>query len=324
MPQLAGKPRPDLVVINDGDLSYAKVRLDDRSWQSVREALSSIDDELTRAVLWNAARDMVRDADLPAADFLALAADHLPAEPVVLIVEAVLRFGQAQLADRYLDPSQRPTAMATLAGVCRQLLAATEPDLRLAAVRGLVDCAEDLTELAGWLRTGQVPAGPALDPELRWAILLRLVAGGAAGEDAIAAELETDASATGEESAARCRAALPDLAAKEHAWQLLFSDGKLSRPLLTATAEGFWQPEQADLTAGFVERYFDQVPSAADRGPAVAGTLGTQLFPALSVSPATVELAEKCLARDDLDPLLRRALTDKLDDLRRALRIRSH
>ncbi|MGH3392808.1 MAG: aminopeptidase N, partial [Actinomadura sp.] len=86
-PPLAGA---DLVLPNDGDLSYAKIRLDGRSWRTVTQALSTIDDQLTRALLWNTARDLVRDAELSPADFLTLVEAHLPPEPVVAIVEAVL------------------------------------------------------------------------------------------------------------------------------------------------------------------------------------------------------------------------------------------
>jgi aminopeptidase N len=327
LPGLTGARRPNLLLPNDGDLSYAKVRLDERSWQAVTEALSTVDDQLTRALLWNAARDMVRDAELPATGFLALAEAHLPAESVIAIVEAVLAFGRQQIADRYLPPERRTAALATLAGICRSIMGRTSEEhgdtgMRLAAVRGLIQCAEtvdDLAELWEWLRAEQVPAGPALDPELRWSALLRLTALGAAGEPEIAAELERDPSATGWQAAARCRAALADPTAKERAWQALFSEGALSNRLLTATAEGFWQPARPEPTARFVERYFAEVPAAAGRGPIVAGALGRALFPAHSATPETVRAAEKCLARDDLTPTLRRALTDQLDDLRRAV-----
>ncbi|MCO5999757.1 aminopeptidase N [Actinoallomurus rhizosphaericola] len=327
--RLAGASRPDLIVLDDGDLSYAKLRLDERSRRAAAEALSTIEDGLTRAVIWDTARDMVRDGELPAAEFLALVEAHLPAEPDVSVVEAVLAFGRRQAADRYTTPAARPAALAALAGACRKILGRTAdgsaPALRLAAVRELIRCAETpeaLAELREWLRDQRVPGGPALDPDLRWSVLAQLCAHGAAGESDIGAEVARDPSATGQEGAARCRAALPDPAAKEEAWRRLFTDGALSNRLLTATAQGFWRPAQADLTAGFVERYFADVPSAGERGPAVARALGRELFPAHAATPATVRAAEECLARTDLTTPLRRALDDELDDLRRALRVR--
>ncbi|MCW2863049.1 MAG: aminopeptidase [Actinoallomurus sp.] len=327
---LAGTARPDLLVINDGDLSYAKVRLDQRSWDSVATALSTVEDQLTRALLWNTARDMVRDGDLPATDFLALIETHLPAEPVVAVVEAVLAFGRRDVADRYLPPGRRSAAVAALAEVCRRILRRTEDEtgttgVRLAAVRGLIQCSateEELAALREWLRAERVPGGPDLDPELRWEALLQLSALGAAGEPEIAAELARDPSATGRKGAARCRAALPDPAAKESAWERIFRDGTLSNHLLTATAEGFWQPAMPESTRDYPQRYFEEIPAAGERGPMVATILGRVLFPAHAVSAETVRAAERCLEDGDLTAALRRALADELDDLRRAVRVR--
>ncbi|MEV0407399.1 aminopeptidase N [Actinoallomurus sp. NPDC050550] len=326
---LAGIPRPALVVLNDGDLSYAKIRLAEPCLRAMAEALSTIEDGLTRALLWNSARDMVRDGELSTTEFLALVGAHLPAEPDVSVVEAMLAFGRQQVTDRFTPPTERPAAVAALADVCREILRRTAdgsaPALRLAAVRELIRCSETsdaLGELREWSCAQRVPDGPDLDPDLRWRVLLQLSAHGGAGEPDIAAEVERDPSARGQEGAARCRAALPDPTAKEEAWQRLFTDGALSNHLLTATAQGFWQPARAELTAGFIERYFAELPTVGERGPAVARALGRDLFPAHAATPATVRAAEKCLAREDLTIPLRRALADELDDLRRALRVR--
>jgi aminopeptidase N len=327
LPGLADVARPDLLVINDGDLSYAKVRLDERSWEAVTAGLSTLEDQLTRALLWNTARDMVRDGDLPAADFLALVETHLPTEPVVSVVEAVLAFGRQEIADRYLPPARRPAAVAALGEVCRRILRRAEsPGVRLAALRGLIECSatpEEQADLRAWLEAERVlPDGPDFDQELRWKALQQLSALGAADEPEIAAELTRDPSATGCQGAARCGAALPDPAAKERAWQQLFSDGALSNHLLTATADGFWQPGDPESTDGYVRRYFEEIPAAGERGPTVATVLGRALFPAHAATPETVRAAERCLNDGDLTPALRRALMDQVDDLRRAVRIR--
>jgi aminopeptidase N len=335
----ASEHRPDLLLLNDTDLGFVKIRLDEHSWLTVGESLGAVPDELARAVLWDAARDMVRDGELDPAEYLELVAAHLPGENSAHLVESVLHFARGTVADCYLPPERRPAALALLTGVCRALLRRTEgaaeeaaeavaqgTGLRLLAVRGLIDSVAtpvEIAELQLWREEGTVPGGPVLDPELSWKVLLRLCVLGAAGESDIAAALAADASSTGEEGAARCRAALPDQAAKDAAWHLMFHSDA-SNYVVAATAQGLWQPEQAELLGDRTRRYFDAAVKAGERrGPALARVLGHQGFPAFSATPETLLAAETCLKGDDLTAATRRALADNVDDLRRALRARA-
>ncbi|MGX9885866.1 aminopeptidase N [Streptomyces sp. NPDC002276] len=325
-PQALGK-RPALLLLNDGDLTYAKVRFDPDSFETVRTSLSGLPEPLTRAVVWNALRDAVRDGQLPASAYLDAARAHLPHETDLALVQGVLAFASAQVADRYLTPEDRPAALATLTALCRDLIRRTEdgsdPGLRLIAVRHFIDVAAHPDTIAAWLTEGTVPGGPELDPELRWRVLSRLAVLGATEETAIAAELARDPSATGQEGAARCRAALPDPEAKHTAWEAMFTTDDLSNYLFTATAQGFWQPEQADLVREYVPRFYeDAVTLAARRGPAMAEAAGRWAFPTHAVDPETLRLGEECLRDADLTPALRRKLVDQLDDLARALKVR--
>ncbi|MCP9208337.1 aminopeptidase N [Streptomyces cucumeris] len=319
-------PRPDLLLLNDGDLSYAKVRLDPGSWKTVVRSLSGLPDAVSRAVVWNAARDMVRDGELPPTDYLDAVRAHLPRETDIAIVQGVLAFARTQIADRYLPAEQRPAALTTIGDTCRDLLRRTEdnsgPGLRLAAVRTYIDSATAPAGLSDWLDGDTVPGGPVLDPELRWQILGRLAVLGAIGPAEIDAELTRDSSATGQEGAARCRAALPDPEAKRAAWEALFGTAdEGSNYLVTAIATGFWQPEHHALLADYLPRYFPAAAEvAARRGPAIADAVARSGFPS-TVDERTLELGEECLRRDDLLPALHRRLADQLDDLRRALRV---
>ncbi|MFE1248100.1 aminopeptidase N [Streptomyces sp. NPDC058735] len=324
-PQPVGK-RPALLLLNDGDLGYAKVRFDPESFETVRKDLSGLPAPLTRAVVWNALRDAVRDGELAPAAYLETARVHLPLETDLAIVQGVLAFASSQIADRYVGPGERPAALATLSELCRDLIRRTEdgdnPGLRLIAVRHRIDVAAHPDTIAAWLADGTVPGGPELDPELRWRVLARLAVLGATDEAAIAAELERDPSATGQEGAARCRAALPDPQAKARAWEAMFGSDELSNYLFTATARGFWQPEQADLVSAYVPRYYaDAVAVAARRGPAIAEAAGRWAFPAHAVDPDTLRLGRECLRDAGPIPALRRKLVDQLDDLARALRV---
>ncbi|MFH9428966.1 aminopeptidase N [Streptomyces sp. NPDC017615] len=330
IPQAAPQPigkRPALLLLNDGDLTYAKVRFDPESFETLRTSLSGLPDPLTRAVAWNALRDAVRDGELPPTAYLDTARAHLPLETDLALVQGVLAFAGTHIADRYLTPEQRPAALATLGSLCRDLLRRTEdgdnPGLRLVAVRHFIDVAAHPETIAAWLADGTVPGGPELDPELRWRILGRLAVLGATDEAAIAAELERDPSANGQEGAARCRAALPDPEAKRRAWESMFATDDLSNYLFKATAQGFWQPEQADLVAEYVPRYYqDAVAVSARRGPAIATAAGAWAFPHHAVDTENLALGQACLRDADPVPALRRKLADELDDLARALRVR--
>ncbi|WP_372406855.1 aminopeptidase N [Streptomyces luteireticuli] len=320
-------PRPALVLLNDGDLTYAKIRLDPASRDTAVRALSGIPDPLSRAVVWNAVRDMVRDGELAPAAHLETTRAHLPHERDNAVVQGVLTFARTQIADLYLPAEERDAALATLRATCHDLLRRTEdgtaPGPRLTAVRTLIDSTTDPAPLHDWLRAGTVPGGPALDPGLRWRILARLAVLGATAPADIDAALAADPSATGQEGAARCRAALPDAAAKETAWRALYEDDALSAYLWTATAQGFWQSEQRDLVLPYRDRYYPAVTAlAARRGTALANSAGNHGFPRPLVDHETLRLGERCLAGTEPTPALRRQLTDRLDDLRRALAIR--
>ncbi|AXG82392.1 aminopeptidase N [Streptomyces paludis] len=319
--------RPALVVVNDGDLTYAKVRLDTQSWDTALHSLSGIPEPLTRAVIWNSARDMVRDAELAPTAYLDAARAHLPYETDLAVVQGVLAFAATQIADRYLTPEDRPAALTTLSDLTRDLLRRTEdgdnPGLRLTAVRHTIDAATRPGPLHDWLDSGSVPGGPELDPELRWRVLTRLAVLGATDTAAIDAELDRDPSATGQEGAARCRAALPDADAKAQAWARLFHTDDLSNYLFAATAQGFWQPEQTDLVSAYVPRYYPEaVALAARRGPAIADAAGRYAFPRHAVDEEALRLGQECLDTAEMIPALRRKLVDQLDDLRRVSRVR--
>jgi aminopeptidase N len=330
LPSAAADPPPALLLPNDGDFGYAKVRLDPGSWTALTSGLSRLPDPLSRAVAWNTVRDLVRDAELPAEDYLELAARHLLTETETVIAGPVLGFARWTIADRYLPPPRRAATLGNLADLCHALLRqAAGPDasgMRLVAARGLIDTAsrpDQVSELRAWLEAGAVPGGPDLDSRLRWQIMLRLTVLGAVGQAEIEADADRDTTATGQQSAARCRAAIPWPDAKQAAWAEMFGPDP-SRYLLAGIAEGFWQADQADLLADYVPRYFTALGDHAARAdPATARVLVRHGFPLHAVAPATLRAGEDCLAHAELPASLHRLLADQLDDLRRALQVRA-
>ncbi|GIF16114.1 aminopeptidase N [Actinoplanes teichomyceticus] len=324
LPALAGVRAADLLLLNDGDLAYAKIRFDEESAAAVPRLLPLLDDSLARAVIWAATLDAVVDGERPVAELVTLVLAALPVETETVIVEDVLRAARG-LVDRYATAQTRPAACELLAQAADRLLAASPAgsSRQLAAARGLIGATVDTARLHGWLAGDAVPDGLAVDADLRWLIRYRLSVLGAAGPDAIEAELAADRSATGEQWAARCRAALSDPAAKEAAWSAIIGDASLSNRLAELTAAGFWQAEQRELLEPYVQRYFADMPEMMRiRSGMSAEKTAAAAYPAVMVAPRTRELAAGLLDRPGLNPILRRVVQDHDDDMRRALQSR--
>jgi len=281
-------------------------------------------------VAWNIVRDLVRDGELTPRQYLDLAARHLPAETDSSIAGHVIAYARWTVADRYLPPGRRGGALADITSLCGDLLGrlGDADGMRLVAARGLIDSAsgpDDIAALWSWLAAGRVPGGPDLDSRLRWQILLRLTVLGAASRDEIEHDASRDATAAGRLSAARCRAALPVQAAKQAAWTAMLG-GTLSGYELAATAQGFWQADQAGVLAGYVPRYFTALAEVAAGGPGVGAEVARVLcqhgFPQHAVALATLGAAgERCLESGGVTGSLRRLLADQLEDLRRSLTV---
>jgi aminopeptidase N len=250
----------------------------------------------------------------------------LAVEPEPSIVTEVLEHARADVADRFLNPGLRPAALARIAGSLSERLARTQPDDNnwLPLCRGLIEFSADVDELRGWLDGTRAPAGLVLDADLAWRVRYRLSVLGALDEDEIEAAYRADPSSHGEQFATKCRAARPDPAAKRAAWNAIIADTELSNYRLWALAEGFWQPEQADLTAEYVARFFAEMLAAAKlRGDLVLDFLIRFLYPRYAASAQTLRLADELLGRDDIDLPLRRRVADFSDDLRRVVAARS-
>src|SRR5690606_34944656 len=320
---LVGMP-PGLLIVNDDDLTYAKLRLEPGDLAQLPDLLPRVADPLARALLWNSAWGACRAAEQPADWFGGLAAAALPAQPERAPLDAVPGRAWNTAANRYLAPPARDAARAALAEACQQVLAAADHRL-LAAARGRIRCAgaDDVAWLERWL-AGEVPSGLTLDADLRWLITWRLAVLGVADDKRISAEEERDRSARGVQEATRCRAARPDQTAKEDAWLLVMTDRQLSNRIVMAAADGFWQPEHAALTAGYEQRFFDEIDATAEwRSEQMLAAVALAAYPSLVVEPKTVAAAEQWLARSGRHPILRREILDATDDLRRALAARA-
>ena len=305
--ELVGAPRPDLVLVNDDDLAYAKIRLDERSLATVTDAIGDLTSSLPRALCWAAAWDMTRDAEMAARDYLRLVIHLLDSETDIGVLQSVLR--QARLAvERWADPAYRETGLDALAAACHAHLPGAEPgsDYQLSLVRAFAACANSPAKSTSSRRCS--PARPsfpglALDTDLRWTLLAKLAAHGRVGTAEIDAEVARDNTAAGRRNAAAVRAALPDPVAKDIAWAAVMDNDDTHNAELSAIISGFQQPNQIALLAGYAQRYFDQLATVwADRTGDTGRTIAEGMFPFLVIDQSTVDLVDDYLPRTSKPP----------------------
>jgi aminopeptidase N len=330
VPELVGLPRPDLVLVNDDDLTYCKLRLDPHSLDSMRAGgLAAIAEPLARALCWSAVWEMVRDGKLAARDYLELATVNGPGESEIGVLQAVNRQALKAL-ESYADPEWAPTGRAAFAEAAIAAARAAGPgsDHQLAWVHAAIGAActdQHAAFLAGLLDGTEPLDGLAVDADLRWSLVQALVARGLAGEPEIATIAATDRASAGVRAAATARALMPTAAAKQQAWDAAVWNVKLSNGLMRAVIAGFAHPLQDDLLTPFVARYFEQAGDIWQlRTPETAADLITRLFPSwgAAINLETLRLADKFLADRSQPAALRRLISEGRADVARALAAR--
>ncbi|GAB7033503.1 aminopeptidase N [Streptomyces sp. NPDC021749] len=325
VPQLVGTRRPAVVLLNDDDLSYAKVRLDEESLKVVTEHLGDFAESLPRALSWASAWDMTRDGELATRDYLSLVLSGIGKESDIGVVQSLHR--QVKLAlDLYAAPEWRETGLATWTAAALDHLRAAEPgsDHQLAWARAFAAAArtdEQLALLQGLLDGTEEIPGLAVDTELRWSLLQRLAATGRADEKAIAAELERDRTSAGERHAATARAARPTAEAKTEAWASVVESDKLPNAVQEAVIGGFVQTDQRELLAPYTVKYFAAVKEIWEaRSHEMAQQIVVGLYPSLHVSQETLDATDAWLDAADPSPALRRLVTESRAGIERALK----
>ncbi len=323
--ELRGVAQPDLLLLNDDDLTFAKIRLDDRSLRTAVESFDQLREPMPRALVWAAAWDMLRDAEMPMRDWLALLESGLPTERDMSITHTLLSQTKAAI-EQFSEPSRREEYRDRWAALTLRLLgeSADGSDLQLAYARAFAATArtaEHIAVLRGWLSDGSAPAGLAIDTDLRWTLLQRLLALGAADPSEIDAELTRDNTASGHRQAATARALVPTMEAKEEAFRAAVESDELPNALLTATVMGFASADARELHRAFLDRYFDAIPTVwADRTNETAQTIVMGFYPAQIVEQETLDLTDRFLARDDVPSGARRLVREGRDGIERSLR----
>ncbi|WP_182354232.1 aminopeptidase N [Flaviflexus huanghaiensis] len=323
--ELVGEAAADLVLVNDGDLAYTKIRLDERSLETAAHHIGAFDDPLARTLVLEAAWDMCRDAEMSATAYtdLALAAIETEDHPTVL---RMLLLNLAQAATIYSAPEHRDSLIVSVAdalfGIADRAEAGSELQFQVAleAVRRAKSDSH-LHRIDAWLDGNDLPAGFTLDTDGRWTVVQSLAAAGKLDETAIESELKNDDTATGREAAWRARASIPTPEAKEKAFDVLVA-GELPNMQQRSALFGF-QAGDHHVLEPFFSRYLDCLTTVwSEQTYEMAQQLATRMFtPSIIGRGIDVEgaLDGWLAAHEEAAPALRRIIIEHGDYTRRAL-----
>ncbi|MBC7517732.1 MAG: aminopeptidase N, partial [Microbacteriaceae bacterium] len=328
VPGLIGQPRPDLLLVNDDDLAYAKVRLDDRSLATAIEHLAAISNPLARAIVWGSVWDATRDGESTATDYLRLVLGNIATETE----STTLRTTLTQLlttARYYVNPELRAVAIAQVGDALLDLARTAEAgsDAQFQFVKFFANIASTpghVATLQQLLNGTEELAGLAVDTDLGWELLEGLVLNGAAGATEIAGALAKDATANGQQAAARVSAAIPGSAAKLAAFASLVDSDELPNAIVRQTTVGFQHVNDASVLQPVIARYFESITGLwKSRSHSIAEALVVGLYPA---ALANTQLRDATLAWLDANPetpALRRLVIENLAGVERALLVQA-
>ncbi|MFG3049356.1 aminopeptidase N [Kitasatospora sp. NPDC048239] len=324
--EAVGRPRPALVLLNDDDLTYCKIRFDAESLETLRAGLGDIQDDLARALSWSAVWNLTRDGLMPARDYVALVLRFAGQESNIGVLQSLHQQAKGAV-DLYADPAWRGEGGRLLAdGALRELRAAAPgSDHQLAWARFLAQTAngsEHLGLVRGLLAGTARIDGLDVDQELRWSLWLTLAAAGQASDEELAGELAADNTASGKRQYTQALAARPTPEAKAAAWSAVIDSEELPNALVEANIAGFALPGHRDLTALYAAPYFKLLERVwADRTIEIAMRIVGGFFPRAQTSEQTLAEADAWLdGNRGAAPALRRLVLECRDDLARALR----
>lgn len=325
VPELIGRSRPALVLLNDDDLAYAKIRLDEASLAIAIEHLAGIESPLARSLVWGSAWDATRDAESSPRDFVRLVLGNIATETESTTLRTVLN----QLvitATQYVAPQYRAEVVQEAGDALWTFAqnATGGSDAQFQFVKffaAIASTPAHLEAVQALLDASTALEGLDIDTDLGWELLIALVAGGRAGTDEIDAALASDNTATGQQSAAHARAALPTVEAKRAAWESVTADDSAPNTIVRSTGLGFQRVSDPHLLDAMVPVYFDALRSLWEsKSYKIAEYLIVGFYPAATPTPAIVDATREWLDANPDVPALRRLVIENLAAVERALR----
>jgi aminopeptidase N len=325
VPELVGMDRPALILLNDDDLAYAKIRLDDDSLDDAIEHLSKIENPLARSLVWGSAWDSTRDAETAPRDYVRLVLGNIATETESTTVRTTL-MQLLTVARMYVEPSARPGIIAEIGDALWALAQGAEAgsDSQFQFVKFFANVASTPAhvETLQGLRDGSITLpGVEIDTDLEWELLEGLALNGAASRSEIETALERDNTSNGQQAAARSAAALPSADDKRAAFDSLVARDELPNVVVRMTTMGYTHVNDPASLEGLVQPYFDALTEVwSSRTHAIAEYIVLGLYPAPLASQELVDATRAWLdANSDAAPALRRLVTENLAGVERAL-----
>jgi len=328
VPELVGLQKPDLVLVNDDDLAYAKIRLDEDSLAVAIEHLAHITDPLARALVWGAAWDQTRDAETSPSDYVKLVLANIGTETESTTIRTTLT-QLATVARVYVAPAKRAETVEHVATELWALAQAAEAgsDSQFQFVKffaNLASTESHVTAIRGLLDGSIALDGLEIDTDLSWELLEGLVLNGAAGAEEIDAALAKDNTANGQQAAARARATIPTSEGKLAAFASLVDSDEAPNAIVRQTAVGYQHVNDPAVLEEVAKRYFDSVAGIwTSRSYHIAETLIVGLYPAPLASQGLVDATTAWLDANPGTPALRRLVVENLAGVERALRVQA-
>lgn len=328
--QAAGKTRPSLILVNDDDLTYTKLRFDEKSLKFAAENLYRFSDALARSVIWLAFWDMTRDGELPAKQFIetslaALATEH---------ESTTFRYALAQISTtawHYTAPNDRAEVVEHVAAELFKLAnnaeAGSDEQFQLiTAYLGYGEPGDEafVANAKGLLDGSVVLDGLAIDNNFRWTIINALSTINAIGQEEIDAELAKRDTTENREFALGARAVAGTAEAKAWAWNEALNNGELTNMQLEAVAGGFASTPRADLAEPYAEKYFEVADWIwQNKTFHMAEALLEGLYPGYADPAKLVELGDAWLAsHEDADNAFKRIVRGNVESSHRTLKVR--
>ena len=323
---LIGVPRGALILVNDDDLAYAKIRLDPQSLKVAIEHLSDITDPLARALVWGSVWDSTRDAETAPSDYVDLVLGNIAAETESTTVRTTL-LQLASTARMYVAPSRRQETIRRIADAMLVLAEGAEAgsDQQFQFLRTfatLADTAEHAAVLAQ-IRDGKKKiAGITVDTDLSWDLLEGMVLAGGAGHAEIGAALALDNTSNGQQAAARLRATIPTAEAKRAVFEMMRDDETLANSLVDHTARGYTHSNDPVVFEALVSDYFDSVEKVWEsRTFKIAEYFAIGLYPSVMANEKLATVTRAWLhTHPDAPTGLRRIIVEGLATVDRALK----